>query len=180
MKIQMLGLSVLFMALVSCSPQYAYFTDDLYKQQKWTPEDIRRIQFYVSRDIVLTREISEGETQITEGKIRIRDGRKIEQVLIRQGTPGVLVLMPKENRFAISFEEGDNEAYLMFGPNPKYEDRYALLAQDWDKEDGQVHYKGKLYHVDSSSAFASLMVDLQKTGASEYNTHRAGGRTIKD
>lgn len=138
-----------------------------------------RIQFYVSRDIVLTRTIADDEASITEGKIRIINGHKVQQVVIKQGTPGVLVLMPKENRFAISFEENDNEAYLMFGPNPKYFDRYALLAQDWERENGKIHYKGQVYNVDSGSAYASLMVDLKRIGANQYETRNVKGRTIK-
>ena len=178
MKIHFFGVLAAAALFTSCSPQYSYFTENLYEKQNWSQEDISRIQFYVSRDIVLSREISEGETKITEGKIRIKNGKKVEQVVIKSGTPGVLVLMPKEDRFAISFEE-DNEAYLMFGPNPKNYDRFALLAQDWEKDHGKVHYKGKVYGVDSASAYASLMVDLRRTGESEYQTRKVSGRTIK-
>lgn len=108
----------------------------------------------------------------------MKDGQKVEQVVIKSGTPGVLVLMPKDDRFGISFEEGDN-TYLMFGPNPKLENRYALLAQEWQQDVGQVHYKGNLYSVDAESAYACLMVDLKKSGSDEYQTHKASGRTIK-
>lgn len=178
MKINLLLTAFAITLLSACSPQYAYFTEDLHKKQNWSAEDVRQIQFYVSRDIVLSRALSENETKITEGKIIIKDGRKIEQVVIKAGTPGVLVLMPKEDRFAISFEE-DNEAYLMFGPNPKYHDRFALLAQDWERESGKIHYKGKVYEVDASSAYSSLMVDLRRTGTNEYQTRRVQGRVIK-
>ena len=178
MKIQLFGFFIGCLTMISCSPQYSYFTENLYEKQNWNQDDISRIQFYVSRDIVLTRAINEGETKISEGKIRIKNGRKVEQVVIKQGTPGVLVLMPKEDRFAISFEE-DNEAYLMFGPNPKNDDRFALLAQNWERDHGKVHYKGNVYDVDSESAYSALMVDLRKTGESEYQTRRVSGRTIK-
>lgn len=164
--------------LASCSPRYTYFTEDLYQKQKWTQEDVKRIQFYTSRDIVLTRSISDDETTIKEGKIRIINGKRVEQVIIKAYTPGVLVMMPEKNRFAVSFENED-DAFLMFGPNPKYYERFALLAQDWERENGKVHYKGKLYHVDSSAAYAALMVDLRREGQSEYETKRAEGRTIK-
>src|SRR3990170_8516515 len=160
-----------FSLLVSCSPQFTYFTETLYEKQKWSEDDLMRIQFYVSEDIVLSRSISDDETKITEGKIRIVNGRKIQQIIIKERTPGVLVLMPKENRFAISFEE-DDSAYLMFGPNPKYYQRFALLAQDWEREKGKVHYKGQLYTVDNSSAFSALMVDLKREGENQYETRR--------
>lgn len=164
---------------VSCSPQYSHFTKSLYEKENWTKNDIMRIQFYVSRDIRLTRSVSDDETAISEGKIRIINGRKVQQVVIKTGTPGVLVLMPREDRFGISFEENDNEAYLMFGPNPKYNDRFALLAKDWERDHGKVHYKGQLYDVDNESAFAALMVDLRREGDSQYETRKVQGRTVK-
>lgn len=179
MKIQHFFLLAIAFTMASCSPQYSYFTKDLYEKQEWTKDDIMRIQFFVSKDIVLTRSIEAGETSISEGKIRIKNGRRVEQVVIKAGTPGVLVLMPKEDRFAISFEESDNEAYLMFGPNPKYYDRFALLAQDWNRTDGKVHYRDKVYDVDASSAYASLMVDLRREGENQYQTRRVEGRTVK-
>ena len=178
MKIQLYSILVCVFFLTACSPQYTYFTKSLYEQEKWTEEDIMRIQFFISEDIVLSRFLSEGETSISEGKIVIVEGRKVQQVVIEAYTPGVLVFMPATDRFAISFEEGDDDAYLMFGPNPKYEDRYALLAQDWAEESGQVHYKAQIYQVDVNSAFAALMVDL-KQGEDQYETKNVQGRTVK-
>lgn len=178
MKFYMLLGVICVLVLAACSPRYTYFTESLYEKQNWTQADVKRIQFYVSRDIVLTRSVSGDETKITEGKIRIINGRKVQQIVIRERTPGVLVLMPKEDRFAISFED-DDDAYLMFGPNPKYYERFALLAKDWERDNGKVHYKGQLYDVDNSSAFSALMVDLRREGESQYETKRVQGRTVK-
>lgn len=179
MKASLLVVTVFTFSLFSCSPRYSYFTNSLYEKQNWSQDDISKIQFYVSKDIVLTRSASKGQTAIAGGKILIKDGKLVEQVVIREGTPGVLVLLPKEDRFAISFEESDDTAFLMFGPNPKYYDRFALLAQDWDRESGQVHYRGNIYTVDASSAYASLMVDLRREGVNKYETRKVAGRTIK-
>jgi hypothetical protein len=179
MKIVYFSYFLILLSITSCSPIYSYFTDDLYRQQNWSQEDIQHIQFYLSKDITLSRSMTAGETKIKEGKIIIKDGQQVEEVVIKSGTPGVLVLMPREDRFGISFEEDDN-AYLMFGPNPKIEYRYALLAQEWEQDYGNIHYKGKLYSVDAKSADASLMVDLKKTGKDEYQTHEASGRTVNN
>lgn len=178
MKIKSLSALSVIVVLTSCSPQYTYFTKSLYEKEHWTKDDISRIQFYVSRDITLSRAVSDDETSITEGKIRIINGKKVQQVVIRQGTPGVVVLMPKEDRFAISFEEADNDAFLMFGPNPKYDNRFALLAQDWERENGKIHYKGQVYNVDSGSAYSSLMVDLKRIGENQYETKHIQGRKV--
>jgi hypothetical protein len=172
-------ISFLFAGLLtSCSPTYTYFTKSLYEEQQWTPDDITRIQFYVSKDIVLSRSMSTGESSISGGKILIKDGQRIEQVIIRSGTPGVLVLMPREDRFAVSFDAADDEAFLMFGPNAKYGDRFSLLAQEWQQETGQVHYRDKVYTVDAASAFSSLMVDLQRVGNNKYESRDLPGRTV--
>ncbi len=172
-------LAIVYITLLSsCTPRYTYFTESLYEKQAWTQDDVKRIQFYVSRDIVLTRAISDDDTSIKEGKIRIINGRRVQQVIVKERTPGVLVLMPEKDRFAISFEE-DDDAFLMFGPNPKYYERFALLAQDWERDHGKVHYRGQLYEVDNSSAFAALMVDLRREGESQYETRRVRGRTVK-
>jgi hypothetical protein len=179
MKIHLLLILVGLGFLTSCSPRYSYFTKDLYEKEKWSQDEMMRIQFYVSRDIVLSRSLNAGETSITAGKIILKNGQRTEQVLIKQGTPGVMVLMPKEDRFAISFEDNSNDHYLMFGPNPKNDDRFALLAQDWSRENGRVHYGGQLYTVESTSAYASLMVDLRRVGQSQYESRKVVGRTVK-
>jgi len=173
-----LPIAFLLITLASCSPRYTYFTENLYEKQKWTADDVKRIQFYTSRDIILTRSISDDDASIKEGKIRIINGKRVQQVIIKQRTPGVLVLMPKEDRFAISFED-DDDAYLMFGPNPNYYHRFALLAQDWEREIGQVHYKGQLYNVDNSCAYSALMVDLRREGDNQYEIKKVPGRTVK-
>ncbi|MBI5916510.1 MAG: hypothetical protein HY842_14125, partial [Bacteroidetes bacterium] len=128
--------------LSSCSNKLSYFTQDLQERYRWRDDELKKIQFYVSQDIVLKRELTGGSTDIVSGKIKIEDGRQIEEVVIRKGTPGAFLFSPKDERFAIGFEEG-SERYLIFGPSPKYSDRFVLLASDWDKRTGSVTYDNK-------------------------------------
>ncbi len=143
----------------------------------WSEEDLKKVQFYVSEDIVLRRSLSKGESVISEGKIRLEEGRQIEEIIIESGTPGVLVFIPKKDRMAISFEKG-SERYLIFGSNPKMGDNYALLAKNWDRTKGKVTYNGKEYTVTSKSAFASLMIDLTKVNSTKVKRRVAKGNTI--
>ncbi len=165
--------------LSSCSAKLTPFTQDLYDKHRWSDSELKKIQFYLSEDVILLRQMTSGESHITAGKIRIENGRRIEEVRIPAGTPGVLLFKPREKRFAVSFESNDDDLYLMFGPNPKMHNRYALLAREWDEEQGKVHYNGNLYDADTRSAFATLMVDLKKTGTTEYNSRKAEGRRIE-
>jgi hypothetical protein len=136
----------------ACSPRYTPFTQRLYDEHRWSETELKRIQFYLSNDLVLRRELGGTNVQIVSGEIKVRDGRKVEEIFIRQGTPGVFLFSPKENRFAISFESGaTNNRYLMFGPSARLNDRFTILGAEWDRQGGTVTYDGQQYQVDSAA-----------------------------
>jgi hypothetical protein len=168
-----------FVALMtSCSPNLTPFTQELYDHTGLSENDLKRVQFYVSRDVVLFRELIQGESKITNGRIKLKNGKQIEEVVIKSGTPGALLFIPKANRFAISFEDGEDSPFLMFGPNPKMDNRYALLAKEWKKYEGKVQYAGKIYQVENDAAFASLLVDIDRIGDTRVRRKFAQGREI--
>ena len=164
-----------FLMLSACSPQLSPFTERLTDEFNWSEEELQQIQFYVSKDVILQRNFNKGESTITAGKIRVINGREVEEVIIKRGTPGVLMFSPKEDRFAVSFE---GEKYLMFGPNPRQGGKYVLLAKDWKRSRGQVTYDGRVFQADASAAYASLMVDLKKLRKVSYKSRKAKGRTV--
>jgi hypothetical protein len=175
---QFTSLLVILFFLASCSSKLSYFTQDLYEQYHWSPRKLEQIQFYLSRDIVLKKQRRGGSSEIAEGKIKVKDGRKVEVITIRKGTPGVYLFSPKEKRFAISFEAGKNKRFLMFGPNPKADDRYVLLASDWKRRTGKVNYDGKEWRVNSEDAYAALMVDLKEVRRVSVKSRTARGHKI--
>lgn len=179
MKTQHLILLAFFSVVLfgACSNRLTYFTEDINERYRWTDNELKKIQFYVSQDIVLKREVSGGDREIISGKIKIEDGRKIEEVVIRKGTPGAFLFSPKPDRFAIGFEDG-NDRYLMFGPSPKYSDRFVLLASDWDRRTGSVTYDDKTWKVTSDVAYAALLVDLRKINKVDVNSRVAKGRKV--
>ena len=163
----------------SCSSKLSYFTESLYYEFNWSEDELKKIQFYLSDDVVLRRNLSAEESKISDGKIRVVDGRKVEEVIFNKGIPGVVLFTPKSDRFAVGFEQNDNR-HLMFGPHKKYSGRFVLLAKDWDKRVGQVTYANKLWRVSSESAFAALMVDLKAARKISKKSRKASGRTIDD
>ncbi len=171
-------LAAVWLGLASCSPQLSPFTERLYEEQRWTDDELRRIQFYLSDDIVLRRQFSGADAKIEGGTIKIVGGKQVEEVLIRRGTPGVFLFSPKRNRFAVSFEAGSDTRFLMFGPNPKANGRFALLAADWEREQGTVTYDNRKYQVDAASAWATLLVDLKRMSITSVNSRTAQGRKV--
>ena len=176
--IRLASLFVLSAILYSCGPTLSPFTQNLYEDNNWTDSELQRIQFYLSDDIVMYRELNGGSSQIIQGEIRMVNGRQVDQVTIRRGTPGVFLFSPKANRFAVSFEEGGNNRYLMFGPNPDVGQRYVLLGSNWDRRMGTVTYAGQKWQVDARSAYATLEVDLDRVNRSNVNRRVARGRRV--
>lgn len=172
------SLAVLATLLSSCGPTLSPFTQQLYEENNWSKSELQRIQFYLSNDIVLYRELTGGKSEIVQGEIKIVNGRKREQITFQRRTPGVFIFSPKDNRFAVSFEDGGNDRYLIFGPNPKVGNRYVLLASDWNRRQGTVSYAGQKWLVDSDAAYSSLLVDLELLQRTDVNTRVAGGRRV--
>ena len=162
----------------SCAPTLSPFTQNLYEENNWSTDQLKQIQFYLSKDIVLFRELSAGKSEIIEGEIKIVNGKKRDQITFKNGTPGVFMFSPKTNRFAVSFEEAGDDRFLIFGPSPKAANRYVLMASDWNRRNGTVTYAGKKWTVDASNAFAALLVDLKRLNAVDVNTRVASGRRI--
>lgn len=138
-------------SLQSCAPRIP-FTQDVREKEKLSDEEIRKIQFYTSHDIVLQRgERGEKEKEITEGTLTTKDEKSVENVVIKAGTPGIVERVIDDNRVAIRFEEGE-EKYLVFG-DPAKQGRYTLLAGEWDKNNrGKLQYGGKTYFTGAGAA----------------------------
>lgn len=136
-----------------------------------------KVQFYLSDDIVLRRSAGSASASLSKGTIRVVDGREVEEIIIKAGTPGVLVDKLADDRLLISFEE-DSRARLLFGASTKSAGRYDLLARNWSQGRGQVEYGGKTFTVDRRSSDASLMVDFRRQSQERRKTSSASGRTI--
>jgi hypothetical protein len=53
------------------------------------------------------------------------------------------------------------------------------MAADWNRRNGSVTYSGKKWRVNSSDAFASLMIPLKRLRNKDVNGKVVGGRKLK-
>lgn len=163
----------------SCSPQLSVFNQELYETQNWSDDELSRIQFFLSEDLTIYRYLDEESgTTITSGQIKMVDGRKTEQIFFPRLTPGIFLFRPKDEHFAISFEDKGDTYYLTFGPNPKYGGEYMLLATEWDRKSGKVTYAGKRFYTNSAE-IPRLLVNLKQESRNTTEGRTAGGRTVK-
>lgn len=172
-------LLLLGLVLSSCGSNLRYFTSDLYDEYRWTEDELKSIQFYISEDIVLYRQLSSDNVKIDKGKIVVKNGNKVEEIYIERGTPGILVVHPKTEHLGISFESRDNGKFIMFGPNKNANGRFVVLAKDWNQSSGKITYGELVYETSSRSAYAALMVDLKRARKTQYKTRKAEGSKVK-
>lgn len=170
----------------SCSPQLSPFSSSLIRDFQYDNEALSRIQFYLSDDIVLNRQLRQGESTIDHGRITVRDGRRVEEIIFREGTPGVFVFSPGDDKLAISFERGEDR-YLIFGPTSRTrrnrngnEGIYGLFAKEWKRDYGIITYDGKEYYTPNRSAYVTLLVDIDERVRVNRRVKEVEGRTVRD
>lgn len=162
----------------SCSKNLVSFTSNLMKENSFKESDLKEIQFYLSKDVVLNRQLGKTESTIEDGEIRVIQGKRVEEIIVKKGTPGIFGGLTSSGNFKIYFDQGDQD-YLSFGPNPKRSGNYVLLGQNWDSKKGIVHYGGKKYYTPTYSSYAHLEVDMNKWVQVDKKRKKAKGVTVK-
>ncbi len=176
----LLGITTLLILLsTGCSPKYTPFTRNIYENHNWTDADLKKVQFYLSDDLIIYRNLDETDgIQINSGEITLENGKKIQKIRFKKGTPGVFISRPKDDHFAISFENKGDEHYLMFGPNPKRNNHYTLLASEWNRRSGKVTYSGAKFQT-ISDEIPELLVNMQYKRYRTVESHTADGRRVE-
>ncbi len=170
----------LLLLMSSCSRELRPFTANILKEGNWSDTELKKIQFYLSEDIVIRRKLTEGVNEITSGgSIKIFKGEKVEEVRIPHGTPGVFLFRANDDHFAIGFDAINDKRYLMFGPNPKRQGSYVLLASEWKNQLGKVRYDDRFFFTDEPSAWSALLVDLRKIKNVEVTSKTERGRRVQ-
>lgn len=166
-------------ALLSACKTLVPFTQDLKSQHNWSKTDLQKIQFYLSNDVILHRQLLNSETAIQSGKIKMVNGKKVEEIIIRKGTPGVLTTNSKGKKMSVSFEI-DDAHHLNFGTFSKKKDnKFYLVLDDYKKNEWyKVDYYGKSYYVSPQSLRSFLMIDMRKINKEENKQRIAGGRKL--
>lgn len=151
------------------------FTHDLREQYAISPDDISRLQFYVSEEIVLERLIhKQGAKATKENRLELLNNDVVRQVRIPRLTPGVAVSVTND-MIEVSFEQGKT---LFFGSSPakrkEVQGAYSLLARDWTDRKGTVTYGGETFTTQPGAGGVHLFVDVD-----DVRAFRVVGKTLK-
>ena len=168
---------LLLTALCSCK---VLFTQDIRDDLVKNNIDLKKIQYYNSQKIVLSRFLSSTETKVTAGEVKLEKGKYIEIVEIKKNTPGVCDSI-FEDRLNIKFEAGPNK-YITFRKTKRYGGYYEMYANEWTKKNiliplsseedinmvnynlytGKVRYDSKMYYTKRYTTKPRLKI--KKTG----------------
>ena len=171
--------------LSSCSINRMYLTVSTKLEIEKAGIDIKKVQFYNSEEIVLARQLSKEELKVAEGKVRIENGKSIEEIVIPANTPGVCELND-EKTLKVSFDKGDGKSIPFLverkGDMVTTESYFKIGAKTWKRTSqgrqvGQVDYQGQIYSL-VRGADSRLMIDKSVMNKVDRNTHVAKGRKL--
>ncbi len=172
----MIGL-VVVAGLTACSTPKSYFTPEIRNTLQNARVDLKKVQFYVDRDIELKRQVNGRNATVSGGEIKLEDGNYIHVITLKKGTPGV-VTRANRNSVDVTFEMGEGK-YLTFGEvktNPN--EPYSLYADSWLDGLGALKYNGSTYYILPSSAGAKLMVKKKAVGKTTTQKTYMSGRKV--
>lgn len=169
---------LLAIVLLSSCKTLVPYSEGLKVENNWKENDLKSLQFYSSETIVLNRQLKSNSTGIVSGKVKTVDGKEIEEIIIKKGTPGVAVALPDNERIAVSFEISD-DYYLTFGIDGKRGDRYYLRLKDYEKNQfATVTYVSKEFNVSPQSLNSFLMVNMKQVKKIKKKLRVAKGRKV--
>lgn len=150
---------LLLSTLVSCT-SYIPFTNHLRGEFHLDNEALRHVQFYVSSNVVLRRDLPLDGGKLTIGGVVRRDeGRLVEEILVRKHTPGIVLASvfeaePPKSQLHVSFMPGDNTNHLVFavpdGEQPGSDAPFALSPSLFENELPKIKYDNKVWSVNLS------------------------------
>ena len=173
--------TVCTLASLGCGSRI-WVTDEIRNQVG--EDDLRRLQMYVSSDIVLQRMLKSEESGVSRNHtLRIDKGRKLEEVIIAASTPGVIV-KADEKRIWVSFESAINgkEVFVGFerganGDKPGY---FMYPDKMNDKGEMLVQYGDQIYVATTESRRSHLVIDQDKVKVESYEARQVPGRRLPD
>lgn len=182
---QFILIAFLGILFTSCSLNRMFLTVDTKQQIEKAGVDIKQVQFYNSEEIILARQLNKEEIKVAEGKVRIENGKHIEEIIIPVNTPGVCEIND-EKTLKVSFDTGDGKSLPFLverkGDMVVSSSYFKIGAKKWvrtskGKKIGKVDYEGKTYSL-VRGADSRLMIDKAVLNRVKRDTHVAKGRKL--
>ncbi len=171
--------------LTSCSTSRMYFTVETKQQVEKANVAITQLQFYNSEEIVLVRQMSKEEFGVEKGRIKIENGKQVEEIIIPRNTPGICELHD-EKTLKVSFDKGNDNAlaFLVERRNDLVVpgSQFKIGAKEWVTTErgnkvGKLDYEGKVFTLVRGHN-SRLLIDKSVLNKVDRDTKVAKGRKL--
>lgn len=167
---------MLTLLLFSCSPKVAYH-NGIKDRYSLTDGEIGKIQFYVSDDIILYKSESESGHKTDKGELVVSNKTDENRIIIKKGTPGVVIKIEDAHTLLVSFETDDKT--LKFASQTD-NGSYTLQVEEWINGRGKITYGKDTYYAASGSGNVYLIFKIRKLDKKKSTDKVVGGRKVND
>jgi hypothetical protein len=160
--------------------RYVPFTRELKDRLEKENIDIKQVQFYVDQKLILSRYMDNNKAQVSSGKVRLENGRYVNEVVVNPFTPGVCEEISNGN-LMVNFEKGNSD--LGFGLGSTYTaNQFVLYGYDWRNGTALVNFDSLKFRAScgtcSDVAMARLMIKKSVVDKFEKKTKVLSGRKV--
>lgn len=167
--IKVLGIALLFSSCAITSP----FTSQVQQEYKLSEKELKKVQFYTSDVIVLSKIKQKDNATVYDGKLLMSEEKNSEQIIIKKNTPCILEQIVDDNKYLFSFENGEDRILLFGNTNGGY---FSLMAKEWTEGRAIIKYAGKEYSTKNGNVF--LKVKIRKLKSLEKKQRVVKGRKV--
>ena len=160
--------------LTSCATRVP-FTDEIKRDFNLTENNLRQVQFYTSRTIILERDDKKEVTATTgrDGELVASRESLSERIVIPANRPCIFESIDEDGSINIRFETGAGRT-LKFKQRPNVATGRFYLHANWQDGRGELDYGGAVYYAVSGSSSAYLIVKLK-----QWQKNQRSDRTVK-
>jgi hypothetical protein len=150
------------------------FSEAMRERYRLGEPELRGLQYYISHQIVLERAVAGGTRRVDHGRLIVRGGTSIHQVVLPPGTPGWIEAPAfvgegeRTHVLEVSFERGaplrfspvePDGAYVLSAPDARPSGAFADLFASWGRPRRfEVTFAGEKWRV-VAGADASLLIE---------------------
>jgi hypothetical protein len=151
------------------------FTQEIRSKLESSNIDITKLQYYISKNLTLAREVTKDVEGIKKGRLVFENGKYYETISLAANTPGVCV-MAYPNRLNVAFENEENKS-LQF--NAPYYDMYQVVGNDaLTNNPNVVLYNGIQYALNYKGAAPTLLIKKSETSKVDRVDKKMKGRKV--
>ncbi len=162
----------------SCKNTKIYFTDTLRMRLESNGVTMKQIQFYTSEEIVLRRELESENIQVVYGKIKEEDGKSVDEIIIKEETPGMCRQITP-NALWVSFEAGENNSISFIQHEIDGTVYYHVTAKNWQDGLGEIDYNDRVYFMLNQGNGCKLKVSKAKMNRLNKKSRVASGLRVR-